>query len=163
ALSALVVMASQSARADQISVDWSDPEIQAFAQGSGNASLAADLAAKAAGLKLPVLAFASVPQLVANAAPAGQAPVAPTRQMITDAANPTWYQLNDQYGDITISVLASLAVNRDLAKSTIYQAPPPADGKTASDPRISVFNENGEPGAAGLTVEYTVYRFPNIP
>jgi hypothetical protein len=163
-LLALAPMLPHAAGADQITVDWTDPEIQKFAQqAAGNPPLAPDLATKIASLKLPVLAFASVPQLIQNAEPAGQTPLAPTRQVIMNEADPTWYQLNDQYGDITISVLASLTVNREVAKSTIYQAPTPPGTNAPGDPAISVFDENGEPGFAGLIIEYTVYKFPNIP
>ena len=162
ALPVLAVLANlQSARADQITIDWTDPEIQKFAQaGKPSLPLAPDVAVKIAALKLPVLAFDAVPQLVKSTSPADKLPSAPVRQLIMNDADPTWYQLNDQYGDITISVLASLAVNREVAKATIYQ--PPA-GTAPSGPAISVFDENGEPGFAGVIVEYTLYKFPNVP
>ena len=77
--------------------------------------------------------------------------------------DPTWYQINDQYGDVSISVQASLAIHHDVAKSTIYQAPTPPGLTPQTDPRISVFDENGEPGSQGVIVEYTVYKYPDIP
>jgi len=162
--SAVVLATRQSAQAEQITVDWTDTEIQKFTQqNKSNFPLAPDVAAKVAALKLPVLAFDSVPQLVKNASPADKVPAAPSRQLIMNEADPTWYQLNDQYGDITISVLASLSVNRAVAKSTIYQPPTPSSGSTPSSPPVSVFDENGEPGFTGMFVEYAVYKFPNIP
>jgi hypothetical protein len=160
----LILAAPQTARGDQITVDWTDPDIQKFAQQSKtNPPLAPDLAAKVANLKLPVLAFASVPQVVKNASTPGAAPLTLSRQVITNDADPTWYQINDQYGDITISVLASLTINHSVAKSMIYQPPAPSGAASQNDPTISVFDANGQPGSTGLIVEYTVYRFPNIP
>jgi hypothetical protein len=159
----LVLTLPSTARADQITVDWADPDIQKFAQQSkSNPPLAPELAAKVVSLKLPVLAFASVPQLVKNAVATGAAPTL-SRQVITNDADPTWYQINDQYGDITISVLASLTINRTVAESTIHQPPTPTGVASQNDPTISVFDENGQAGSAGVIVEYTVYRFPNIP
>jgi hypothetical protein len=162
-VAAAPLLASPSiARADQITVDWSNPDIQKFAQqGKPNFPLAPDIASKIAALKLPVLAFDSVPQLVQNASPAGKAPSAPTRQVITDASDPTWYQINDQYGDISISVLASLNVNREVANSTIYQAATQAAASPPGDPSISVLDN--EPDSTGVIIEYTVYKFPNVP
>jgi hypothetical protein len=157
-----LLASSPLARADQIMVDWSNPDIQKFTQQSKpNFPLATDIASRIAALKLPVLAFDSVPQLVQNASPAGKAPSAPTREVVTDASDPTWYQINDRYGDITISVLASLSINRAMANSAVYQAPTQPAASTPVDPSISVFDS--EPDATGVIIEYTVYKFPDIP
>jgi hypothetical protein len=148
--------------ADQIKVDWSDPEIKKFAQDGGavhTATVGMSQPDRLQALKLPVLAFDSVPQLVKNAAPPGLQPTAPTRQVLMNDSDPTWYQINDQYGDVSISVAATLTVNHDVDKSTIY--PPPAGQNAPSD--INVFDENGEAGFQGVIVEYTVYRYPDIP
>jgi hypothetical protein len=160
----VTIVGSRVARADQITVDWTNPDIQKFAkQGKPNFPIGGDAASQVAALKLPVLAFDSVPQLVQNALPVGTVPTAPIRQLITDPADPTWYQINDQYGDITISILASLTVNREVAASTIYQAPAPQAAGSQGDPTISMLDENGEGDSDGLIIEYTVYKFPNIP
>jgi hypothetical protein len=166
ALPLVLVGATQSARADQITVDWSNPEIQRFSRDSAAhppATLGISQQSRINALKLPVLAFDTVPQLVKNAWPPGPPPAAPSRQVVMNEADPTWYQINDQYGDVSISVQASLAIHHDIAKSTIYD-PPATPGFTAqNDPHISVFDENGEPGFQGVIVEYTVYKYPDIP
>jgi hypothetical protein len=165
-LSLILTAAPQGARADQIQVDWSDPDIQKFAKDrTSNPPTTLDLSQenRISALKLPVLAFDSVPQLVKNASAPGQQPTALTRQVIMNDADPTWYQINDQYGDVSISVQASLAIHHDVAKSTIYEAPTPPGLTAQNDPHISVFDENGEPGSQGVIVEYTVYKYPDIP
>jgi len=165
-LAVALVGPSQSARADEIKVNWSDPEIQKFAKERATnqpQTLGISQANRIGGLKLPVLAFDAIPQLVKNAAPPGLAPTAPSRQVFMNDGDPTWYQINDQYGDISISVQASLTVHHDVPKSTIYQAPTPPGLNAQSDPHISVFDENGEAGFQGVIVEYTVYKYPDIP
>lgn len=162
----ILLVTAQRVHADQITVDWSDPDIQRFAKdrtANPPTTLGLSQASRIRALKLPVLAFDSVPQLVKNTSAPGQQPTAPTRQVIMNDTDPTWYQINDQYGDVSISVQASLAIHHDVAKSTIYQAPTPPGLTPQTDPRISVFDENGEPGSQGVIVEYTVYKYPDIP
>jgi len=166
ALSLSVIALPHAARADQIKVNWGDPEIQTFSKAHATSqpmTLGISQPDRISGLKLPVLAFDSIPQLVKNTAPPGLAPTAPTRQVLMNDADPTWYQINDQYGDVSISVQASLTVNHEVAKSTIYAAPTPPGLTVENDPHISVFDENGEPGFQGVIVEYTVYKYPDIP
>jgi hypothetical protein len=162
----LALMSLAPARADQIKVNWGDPEIQTFARDKAAhqpMTLGISQADRISALKLPVLAFDSIPQLVRNVAPQGLAPTAPTRQVLMNEADPTWYQINDQYGDVSISVAASLTVHHDVPKSTIYTPTTPQDVSSGNDPQIQVFDENGEPGFQGVILEYTVYKYPDIP
>jgi hypothetical protein len=156
----------QSVRADQIKVDWSDPEIQKFVKERATKrpmTLGISQENRLNGLKLPVLAFDAIPQLVKNTSPPGLQPTAPSRQVLMNEGDPTWYQINDQYGDVSISVEASLTVQHEVSKDTIYAPPTPPGLTVQNDPHISVFDENGEPGFQGVIVEYTVYKFPDIP
>jgi hypothetical protein len=162
----LALTLAGAALADQIKVNWSDPEIQTFARDKAAhqpMTLGISQADRIGALKLPVLAFDAIPQLVKNVAPQGLAPTAPTRQVLMNDADPTWYQINDQYGDISISVAASLTVHHDVPKSTIYTPTTPQGVAPGDDPQISVFDENGESGFQGVILEYTVYKYPDIP
>jgi hypothetical protein len=162
----LALLLAGAAWADQIKVNWNDPEIQTFARDKSAhqpMTLGISQADRIGALKLPVLAFDSIPQLAKDVAPKGLAPTAPTRQVFMNDADPTWYQINDQYGDISISVSASLTVHHDVPKSTIYAPPTPKGISAGADPQISVFDENGEDGFKGVIVEYTVYKYPDIP
>jgi hypothetical protein len=166
ALSALLLGAARSVRADEIKVDWSDPEIQKFSKARASnppTTLGISQENRLNSLKLPVLAFDTVPQLVRNTSAPGLQPTAPSRQILLNEADPTWYQINDQYGDVSISVQASLTINHDVSNDTIYAPSTPSGASVQPDPQISVFDENGEPGFEGLIVEYTVYKFPDIP
>jgi hypothetical protein len=143
-----------------------DPEIQKFSRERATnrpMTLGISQENRINGLKLPVLAFDAVPQVVKNASARGLAPTAPLRQVFMNEGDPTWYQINDQYGDVSISVQASLTVHHEVSKDTIYTPPTPQGVSAQNDPQISVFDENGEPGFQGVIVEYTVYKFPNIP
>jgi hypothetical protein len=165
-LFAILLGATRSVLADEIRVDWSDAEIQKFSKERASktpTTLGISQANRLNGLKLPVLAFDTVPQLVKNLSAASVQSTAPSRQVLMNEADPTWYQINDQYGDVSISVQASLIIHHDVSKDTIY-APATASGASVqTDSQISVFDENGEPGFEGLIVEYTVYKFPDIP
>jgi hypothetical protein len=163
-LAMIVAGTLQLARADEMKVNWNDPEIQKFAkEHATNRPQSLEIAQvdRISRLKLPVLAFDSTPQLVKNAAPQGLAPTVPSHQILMNEADPTWYQINDEYGDIAISVQASLTVHHDVPKSTIYQPPPGL--AVQNEPQIAVFDENGEPDFKGLIIEYTVYKYPDIP
>ena len=165
-LAAILLGAPHLARAQQIQVDLSDPEIKRFSQERAThrpMTLGISQENRINGLKLPVLAFDTVPQVVKNASTRGLAPTAPLRQVFMNESDPTWYQINDQYGDVSISVQASLTVHHEVSKDTIYTPPTPQGVSAQNDPQISVFDENGETGFQGVIVEYTVYKYPNIP
>ena len=166
ALSAIVLGTPRSVRGDEVKVDWSDPEIQKFSKERASkppTTLGISQENRLNSLKLPVLAFDTVPQLVKNTSASGLQPTAPSREVLLNEADPTWYQINDQYGDVSISVQASLTIHHDVSNDTIYVPSTRPDASVQSDPQISVFDENGEPGFEGLIVEYTVYKFPDIP
>jgi hypothetical protein len=165
-LSAILIGAPRSVLADQIKVDWSDSEIQIFSKERATkppTTLGISQLNRLNSLKLPVLAFDTVPQLVKNTSAPGLQPTAPLREVLMNEADPTWYEINDQYGDVSISVQASLTIHHDVSKDTIYVPSTASGASVRTDPQISVFDENGEPGFEGLIVEYTVYKFPDIP
>ena len=157
------MMAADVAQAQQIKVDWTDPEIGSFvSQRAANPPRTLGLSQpdKLSLLKLPVLAFDTPPQLVQNSLAPGTQP-SMSREVVMDENDPTWYQINDQYGDITVSVAADIRVNQELPKSSI--TPSAQSISPQSEPHISVFDANVEEGLEGLIIEYTVYKFPNIP
>jgi hypothetical protein len=165
-LSAILLGAPRSVPAEQIKVDWSDAEIQKFSKERATkppTTLGISQANRLNNLKLPVLAFDSVPQLVKNTSAHALQLTAPSREILMNETDPTWYQINDQYGDVSISVAASLTVHHEVSKDTIYAPATPSGVSVQNDPQISVFDENGEPGFEGLVIEYTVYKFPDIP
>ena len=144
-----------------LKVDWADPEIAAF-KASGAAP---DDAAKGLDLKLPILAFGEVPQVVKNVAGPDARPIKP-RSIITDPKQPFWYHLVDTYDGINIAINADRRVNVEGdAKFQIGAANVGAEATlgTKAKPRISIFDASKEEGMEGLVIEYTVQKFPDIP
>src|SRR5260370_1263104 len=96
-LAVILAGTAQFARADEIKVNWNDPEIQQFdKERATNRPQSLEIAQvdRVSRLKLPVLAFDSTPQLIKNAAPQGLAPTVPSHQIFMNEADPTWYQIN---------------------------------------------------------------------
>ena len=144
----------------QLTFDRNDPEIRAFLSQRTAAPRA--LAAEEADLnliKLPVLAFDAVPGLVQRSLSAGVSPRR-ERTLVTDPNNPVWYTIEDDYGDITVIVNADTRIMHTFPEGTPV-APEPADTSRAAG--ISVMDREIEPGIQGLTAEYTIYKFPDIP
>jgi hypothetical protein len=148
-----------------IQVDWQSPEIAAFVRdrtanpphsvGAGSAD-----EAKLARLKLPVLAFDTPPTTASNAFATGARPQL-ERTIITDDADPVWYQIVDRYGDMTITVEADLRVQHQFPSNfPIYG---PASQGAAVEPQVSVFDERTEEGMEGAIAEFTVYKFGQVP
>jgi hypothetical protein len=143
-------------------VDWADEELRTFsrvrsASTTGPAALA--------NLRLPVLAFDDVPQLVKNALGPDARPTVP-RKIITDAKSPYYYSIEDTYGDVTISVSADLRINHDLGPQFQTTAPtraPSATPGTRAPAKITIVDGSNEGNQESIAVEYTVQRFPNIP
>jgi len=50
-----------------------------------------------------------------------------------------------------------------IGKRVAFLLLAPQGVSAQNDPQISVFDENGETGFQGVIVEYTVYKYPNIP
>jgi hypothetical protein len=157
--------------AGSIEVDWNDSALTALRSSAragtaqSHPSLTAAESQRLRRLKLPVLAFTATPALVRDVlGPGAQASAA--RKVIFDAANPVWYQIVERYGDITITVDADLRVNiAGQSNFPIHQkSTARSDGSAApAAPRISILDGTTEQGMEGVTAEYTVYRFPNIP
>jgi hypothetical protein len=148
-----------------IQVDWQNPEIAAFVRdrtanpplsvGPGSAD-----EAKLARLKLPVLAFDTAPATASNAFSTGARPQL-ERTIITDEAEPVWYQIVDRYGDMTITVEADLRVQHQFPSN--YPIYGPSSQGAAVEPQVSVFDERTEEGMEGAIAEYTVYKFGQVP
>ncbi|MEQ1696935.1 MAG: hypothetical protein ABL901_13950 [Hyphomicrobiaceae bacterium] len=142
-------------------VDWADPEIAAFrASGAAN-----DPAAAGLNLKLPILAFGELPQVVKNVAGPDAKPIKP-RSIVSDPAQPFWYHLVDTYEGINIAINADRRINVEGdAKFRIGAANVGAEATlgTKAKPRISIFDASKEEGMEGLVIEYTVQRFGDIP
>jgi hypothetical protein len=162
ALSAAGVLFPRSADAQQaqLTFDRNDPEIQAFrTQQSASPRAFAPEEAAAASVRIPVLAFDAVPALVQRSLAPGEAPQR-ERSLVTDPGNPIWYSVEDDYGDIVITVKADARIQHTFPEG--YSLAPDAADASAP-PRISVLEESQEPGMEGLIAEYTVYKFPNLP
>jgi hypothetical protein len=148
-----------------IQVDWQNPEIAAFVRDRvANPPLSVGPGspdeAKLARLKLPVLAFDTPPATASNAFSTGSRPQL-ERTIITDEAEPVWYQIVDRYGDMTITVEADLRVQHQFPSN--YPIYGPSSQGAAVEPQVSVFDERTEEGMEGAIAEYTVYKFGQVP
>ena len=148
-----------------IQVDWQSPEIAAFVrERAANPPLSVSAGsadeAKLARLKLPVLAFDTPPSTASNAFATGARPQL-ERTIITDDADPVWYQIVDRYGDMTITVEADLRVQHQFPSN--YAIYGPSSQGAAVEPQVSVFDERTEEGMEGAIAEYTVYKFGQVP
>jgi hypothetical protein len=146
-----------------LKIDLADPEITAFRQARGLAAGGDD--AKLKGLKVPVLAFATTPQLVKAIAGSNAQPTKP-RSIVTDPKEPYWYHISDTYEGISISVDADRRINHEGGKSFQIGAPKLGAANalgTNAKPNITVLDNGSEEGMEGLLIEYTVQKYPNIP
>jgi len=122
-------------------------------------------AAKLAVLKLPVLAFAGIPQLVKNVA--GQRPkLIEDRTVLVDPKQPYWYQITETYDGITVGVSADRRVNHVVGEE--FQIGDKKSGAAATlgsteKPNVSILDGRTEEGMEGLIITYTVHKFPDIP
>src|SRR5262249_43614581 len=116
--------------------------------------------AKLARLKLPVLAFDTAPATASNAFSTGARPQL-ERTIITDEAEPAWYQIVDRYGGLTITVEADISVQHQFPSN--YPIYGPSSQGAAVEPQVSVFDERTEEGMEGAIAEYTVYKFGQVP
>jgi hypothetical protein len=161
----LLSLGSLHGQEKSIQVDWQSPEIAAFVRdrmanpplsvGAGSAD-----EAKLARLKLPILAFDTPPTTASNAFATGARPQL-ERTIITDDADPVWYQIVDRYGDMTITVEADLRVQHQFPST--YPIYGPSSQGAAVEPQVSVFDERTEEGMEGAIAEYTVYKFGQVP
>ena len=150
-------------------VDWNDPELKRFKTAQAAGKVQPGLMSPAgqlvvASLRMPVLAFDQAPLLVRNALGPNAKLVKP-RLVIADPQMPVWYHIVDSYGDVSITVDADLRVNHASdADFRIHKRPLSLDGlKQGGKTKISIFDGSKEEGMEGVTVEYTVHKFPDIP
>jgi hypothetical protein len=159
-MAGLLFPSAAGAQQARLSFDRNDPEIQAFrTQRSASPRALAPEEAAATSVRIPVLAFDAVPALVQRSLAPGAAPQR-ERSLVTDPADPVWYSVQDDYGDIVITVKADARIQHSFPADHPL-APNAADA--SAPPRISVLEESQEPGMEGLIAEYTVYKFPNLP
>lgn len=161
---ALRVAAQEKTAAGQdlLRVDWADPEIATF---KASKEVFDDVPAGAANVRLPVMAFSGVPQLVKNVAGPDAVPVKP-RTFVSDPKQPYWYHLTDTYDGVTVSVDADRRINVEAdSKFQIGKGVVTGQQATAAQkgkPKISIADGAAE-GAEGLVIEYVVQKFPDIP
>ena len=165
ALAAWAVTAGDKTASGQalLSVDWTDPEL-ADARRLGLKPAGGD-GDKFARLRLPVIAFVAVPQLVKNVVGPDAKPIEP-RIVITDPKQPDWYQITDKYDGITVSVSADRRVNHDLGPD--FQIGERKSGAVATlgtnaHPNITILDGDTEEGMEGIILEYNIHKFPDIP
>ncbi|MEQ1576078.1 MAG: hypothetical protein ABL894_00355 [Hyphomicrobium sp.] len=158
---AIPVNSDAAAQAKNLSVNWNDPELKGFAEERAAAvanGAAPEEESKLSTLNIPVLAFERPPEAVSRNLRAGPE-AAPERAEHFDPANPVWYQIVEDYGDVVVSIEADLRVQHTFDSNyPVYSTVPP--GAAASDePQVSVMDENGEEGMEGAIAEYTFKRF----
>ena len=147
---------------EQLSVDWTKPEIRSFVDDKARGVAAAALPQeqdRLAKLKLPVLGFARPPAQLTRSLGTSAAP-APQSSLVMDEDNPVWYHIVERYDGITITVDADLRLQEALPPSAKVYGRVPAPESTT---KVSVIDGTTEPGMEGAVAEYTVYKFPNIP
>ncbi len=158
--------AALAADAPAISVNWDDPELKAFTADQTARSAAgveAEVDPGLANLRVPVLAFEQPPEVVTRNLRAG--PESIERAVHSDPSNPVWYQIVEDYGDVSVSVSADLRAQHAFpADFPIYDTAAPAagvDGGDARDmaPSVSVMDEAAEEGMEGYIAEYTITRY----
>lgn len=143
-----------------IEVQWSDPEIKSFvAAKAPTRSLGPAEDDKLAKLKLPVLAFEATPGVVENTFRLGPRPVT-ERDVVMDEENPVWYQIVENYGDVTVSVSADLRVQHEFSPDAFPVYENKARGAAPeAGPSVSVFDDRGSGGEEGYLAEYTITKY----
>jgi hypothetical protein len=166
-LSMVAVALPQALAADApaMTVNWTDPELQAFTADRA-ALVAAGVEPETdpglSNLQIPVLAFEQPPEVVTRNLRAG--PEAVDRVVHSDPANPIWYQIVEDYGDVSVSVSADLRAQHSFpANFPIYDKVAPGAGVDGDDrdaaPSVSVMDEAAEEGMEGYIAEYTITRY----
>ena len=157
----LLFPAAAGAQEARLTYDRNDADIQAFrAQNSVSPRALAPEESDLTSIQIPVLAFDAVPGLVQRSLAPGEAPQR-ERSVVTNPDDPVWYTIEDNYGDITITVKADARISHTFPENyPVAVAVPDGTSRAAG---ISVLDRDTEPGFEGLIAEYTVYKFPNIP
>lgn len=161
-LAATIVSAGAVAQAADklIEVQWSDPEIRSFVAANAQPrSLGPAEDDKLARLKLPVLAFEATPGVVEKTFRLGPRP-ATEREVVIDEENPVWYQIVENYGDVTVSVSADLRVQHEFSPESfpIYENEARSAAPQAG-PTVSVFDDRDSGGEEGYLAEYTITKY----
>lgn len=175
AMAAAPVLAQETTDRGQklLSVDWANGEVAAAAQRSQLESVRTRSVGPTAGLdpvklgklEIPVLAFAETPQLVRNILGNDAKPIKP-RSLVMDPDQPYWYQIEDTYEGITISVAADRRINLEATRNfqiTARRAGAEGQLGTQAAPRISITDGETEEGMEGVILNYRLRRFPDIP
>ena len=144
-------------------VDWADPEIKGYKPAEDR--LAGMDKALLYALRMPVIGFGEIPQLVKNIVGPNALPIK-RRKIVTDPSQPYWYHLTETYDGISIAIDADRRINQEVGpKFQIGAARKGAAGTlgTPSKPTVSILDSSQEEGMEGLIIEYTVQKFPDIP
>jgi hypothetical protein len=158
----VIALPALAAGAAPIKVKWDDPELKAFTSGREalrSAGVEPEVEPGLEKLQIPVLAFEQPPEVVVRNLKAG--PESVDRVIHSDPANPIWYQIVEDYGDVSVSVSADLRAQHSFpANFPIYDKPAPGAGvDTSSEPSVSVMDEAVEEGMEGFIAEYTIERY----
>ena len=163
ALAVLVPLASPVwAETKNLAVNWDDPELKGFAEqhaaAVANGLAPEEEASKLSALHIPILAFERPPEAVTRNLRAGPE-AEPERSEHFDQANPVWYQVVEDYGDVSVSIAADLRVQHTFDSSfPVYDKVAPG-ANVSSEPEVSVMDEKSEEGMEGYIAEYTITRF----
>ena len=150
-----------AAQEDEIKVDWSNPEIAAFVKeqaANPPRSLGPTADDKLSKVKLPVIGFSATPGVVEKTFRLGPKPAA-ARDVVVDDANPVWYQIVENYGDVTVSIEADLRVQHKFPENFPIYGTGSQGAAPKAGPEISVYDEQGAEGAESLSATYTVTKF----
>jgi hypothetical protein len=163
-LAGLALIAPQATAAEQaqIKVDWSSPEIAEFIKNQA-ANPPRSLGPKAvedklAKLKLPVLGFTGTPGVAEGTFRLGPRP-ATQRDVVVDEENPVWYQIVENYGDVTVSVEADLRVQHKFPDTYAVYGTRRQGAAPQAGPDISVYDEQNAEGEEALSAQFTIYKF----
>lgn len=162
ACSLMPALNAAAAEQKMLSVDWKQPDIKAFvadAASGRSLSVLPQEESRLGKLRLPVLGFQRPPGELTRSLGVSAA-AAPQRNLVMDEDNPVWYQLNEEYDGILITVDADLRLQEELPPSAKVFGTIPAPDSTTP---VQVIDGKTEPGMTGAVAQYTVYKYPNIP
>lgn len=140
--------------------DWNHQDVKEFTDRPRSASPEAGGAASPLDdLALPVLKFVKTPE-AGERAMRSSPEVAAKHSETFDKANPVWYQITDDYGDVTISVEADRRIQNVFPEG--HERSGSGDSERSASPQedtdINVIDQKAE-GIDGYITEYTVFRY----
>lgn len=140
-----------------IEPDWNHKDVKSFMDRPRAAS--PEAASPLESLALPVLKFVKTPE-AGERAMRSSPDVQPQHSETFDKANPVWYQITDDYGDVTISVEADRRIQNVFPEG--HERSGASDGERAASPQedteINITDQKAE-GIDGYITEYTVVRY----